>query len=764
MVRKKTTAAAKAPPPPPPPPKEDKLYLNLLKSVRQYLEGRGYKPLTFKELREKLTLPVQHVAVLRKVLRNLIAEGLVLLQERRYHNKKPAEPVVRGVLTVHPRGFAFLQPDKNEGFSQDIFIPKHLTMNAVNGDIVEVVVNRATVHHEKGPEGKVVAIIERSQTHLAGIVSRIDKRGVWAYVPLLGEDRPAYIDDIGIDPPLIIGDRLVLSVEEWGSKEIPTRCSLHHRLGHISDPSCDITAAIEEHNIKAVFSTPVLNEARAYGRNVKQKDLLGREDLRHLETFTIDPETARDYDDALSLSIDEKGHYHLAVHIADVSHYVKPASALDREAQQRCNSTYFPGYCVPMLPHELSSHLCSLCAGVNRLTVSVLVELDKEGALIDYKIIRSVIRSQKRFTYEEAKEVLDGKKRSKHRETLLTMVALCGLLKKQRYQRGSIEFSLPEMVIVVDDNGVPTGTRKVEYDITHQLVEEFMLKANELVALHLFRSNKGLAYRVHDQPSPDNIREFAQMCRAFGFEIPDEPSAADFQNLFDKAVGTPFGEYLANAYIRRMRLACYSAENIGHFGLSLEHYCHFTSPIRRYIDLVIHRTLFDREYSPEELDTVALQCSEKERLSARAEQRVLMLKKLRWLTLLQEREPSRQYEAIVTRVKNFGLYFEVPDVMVEGFLHISTLGDDYYIYDGVEMQLIGERTGVIFRVADKITVQLNDVNLITMESSWHLVAHSGSGNISSRRQKGSRSQGHESEKRGRREKKEGGRRRGRRRS
>jgi ribonuclease R len=701
--------------------KKDKLYHNLYKTAQQHVKGKAYQPSTFKEICSKLGLQKLHEPVLRQVLKQLCSEGGLRFIKQRYHVKKEAIPVVRGVLSVHPRGFAFLQADKSENQPQDIFIPKHLTAHAIHGDVVEVVINQNAPPNDKGPEGKVVAILERARTHVAGIVRTINDKGTWAYVPLLGENKPAYVDDVGLDKPLEVGDRLVMNVVEWGGSDRPTRCTVSHRLGHIDDASCDIVAAIEEHNIRSDFPVAVVAAAQKHGRIVKARDIAEREDLRHLETFTIDPATARDYDDALSLSVDKRGHYHLGVHIADVSHYVTMGSELDLEAYQRCNSTYFPGYCVPMLPHELSNNLCSLCANVNRLTVSVLVELDKEGELLNYRIVRSTIRSQKRFTYEEAKEVLDGKRRSKHAPTLHLMVELCRLLKKQRYRRGSLEFSLPELVIVVDDQGEPTGTRRVEYDITHQLVEEFMLKANELVALHLARQGKTLAYRVHDQPAQDNMREFAQICQSFGFKVPNEPTPADLQALFDEAVETPYGEYLANAYIRRMRLACYSAENIGHFGLSLEHYCHFTSPIRRYVDLVIHRSLFEEIYTDEEFSSIATLCSEKERLSARAEQSVLMLKKLRWLAKLKTSEPQRQYAAIVTRIKPFGLYFEVLDVMLEGFLHVSELDGDYYNYRPQQMQLVGEHTGAAFKVADKITVQLNSVNFITSETRWHLV-------------------------------------------
>lgn len=704
--------------------KEEKLYQNFLKATEQYVVGKGYKPSSFEALCKKLCLHEQHIQIFQRVLEHLVTSNVLYLDGGRYyHEEHEVIPVVKGTLIVHPRGFAFLQPDKSYGLTQDIFIPKHLTMNAINADIVEVVINTQVPPSDKGPEGKVVAILERSRTHVAGIVRAINRKGAWAYVPLVGEDRSVLIDEQGLEVPLTVGDRLVMAVEDWGTASTPVRCTVSHHLGHISDPACDIVAAIEEHGLRADFPTAVIEEARTFGRVVKRNDITGREDLRDLEIFTIDPETAKDYDDALSLSVDEQGNYHLGVHIADVSHYVRPGSALDLEASLRCNSTYFPSFCLPMLPHELSSHLCSLCANVNRLTISVFVTFDASGNMLDHRITRSVIKSQKRFTYEQAKEVLDGKRRSKHAPTLRSMVDLCLILKKQRYQRGSIEFSLPELVILVDASGTPYGTKRVSYDITHQLVEEFMLKANELVALHLFHSGKGLAYRVHDQPSVDNMREFVQVCHAFGFKMPSEPTPADFQALFDKATVTPYGEYLANAYIRRMRLACYSAENIGHFGLNLGHYCHFTSPIRRYVDLVIHRSLFEEAPTSEALNALATQCSEKERLSARAEQNVLTLKKLRWLHQLKEENPYRQYEAIVTRVKNFGISFEILDVMLEGFLHISELGNDYYIYDSASMQLVGEHTGIIFQVADKITVQLNQIDFILKESRWHLVAH-----------------------------------------
>ncbi|MFA6915883.1 MAG: ribonuclease R [Parachlamydiales bacterium] len=701
-------------------PKQDKLFENLLRSTRQYISGKNFQPSTFKELREKLAIPKQHFDLFREILKSLVAEGVALVEKQRYHCKKVRDDVVSGVLSVHPRGFAFLQPEKHFGMEQDIFIPKHLTLDAVHGDTVEVLINRLAIS-EKGPEGRIVTILQRGRSHLAGIVNRIDhEHKAWVFAPLLGPTRPVYVEDEEGNS-LTVGDRVILAVKKWGEKETPTICTLKEKMGHITDPSCDIPAAIEEFEIRDHFPIQAIEEAQKFGKQVSASDIAGRADFREVETFTIDPTTAKDFDDALSLSKNKKGHYQLMVHIADVSHYVEPGTALDLEANQRCNSTYFPGRCVPMLPSVLSDNLCSLRANVNRLTVTVVIELDKVGNVVKYEIVKSVIRSAKRFSYEEAKEVLDGKKRSKHAPTLHLMVELCKLLKKQRYVRGSIEFSLSELMVVVDENGMPTGTKRIEYDVTHQLVEEFMLKANEIVAIHLHKQGKEVAYRVHDQPAAENIREFVQICHAFGLKIANEPEPSDFQKMFDSISDNPISEYLANAYIRKMRLAVYSEENIGHYGLSLQHYCHFTSPIRRYIDLVIHRSIFQAGYTSEELSKITTQCSEQERKSSRAEQSVVLLKKLRWLDSIKKEDPFKEYDAVITKIKNFGIYFEAMDVMVEGFLHISNIGQDYYIYDEHKMQLRGQRNGEIYRVGDKLSVLLLEVNYVMLETRWDII-------------------------------------------
>ncbi len=698
-------------------PKEERLYQNLLKTTQQFVTGRAYNAMTKSELLERLQLPAQHREIFGHVMAALVNEGIVELSHGKYILKKSSADVVKGIIRMHPRGFGFVQPEDQTLYSQDIFIPKHLTQNAVDGDAVEVIVNQEAVS-EKGPEGRVVSILSRGRTHIAGVIREIDKYGeINAYVPLLGTAQQVLVEP-SRDFPLQVGDRVVLEVTEWGTKESETRCRVSHHIGHISDPSSDIKAAIEEYELPSAFSHKAIGEAQSFGSTVSAKEIGKREDLRDLETFTIDPDTAKDFDDAVSLSKDRHGHYHLAVHIADVSHYVKPGTALDQEAKQRCNSTYFPGYCLPMLPAELSDNLCSLKAKVNRLTITVLVDFDGQGNELGYRIVRSVIKSAKRFTYKEAKQVLDGTVRSPYRKTLELMVELCGHLKRKRYERGSIEFAMPELVVIVDENGVPQGTEYITYDITHQLIEEFMLTANEIVARHLSLQGKNLTYRVHDEPAEENLKDFASLANAFGYQLTEKPSPKELQKLFDEALKTSYGQYLATSYIRRMRLAIYSPENIGHYGLSLAHYCHFTSPIRRYVDLVVHRILFGEQESVENLEMIATQCSEQERISAKAEGSVRLLKKLRLLEALQRKDPHKQYEAIVTRVKNFGIYFEVLDLMLESFLHVSELENDYYVFEDSQMILKGRHTGQQFSAGDRVLVMLLDVDFITLESRW----------------------------------------------
>lgn len=698
---------------------QSKLFKNLSRVTEQFIKGKSFVPLTFREFMARLGFPAQHEDIFKEILKEFERQGVIAIKAGRYVLESKDE-VYTGVIHMHPRGFGFVTIDDPSPFAEDVFIPKHLSQNAVDGDTVEIAVNPENFS-EKGPEGQVIAIVSRGRTHMAGIISEVLPNGdTYAYVPLLGVSQRVYVEPTE-EKRLAVGDRVVMEVIEWGGKGSETVGRFSHYLGHITDASCDVPAAIEEYELRNQFPTKAVKEAQAVGTKVPVSEIAKREDLRELETFTIDPDTAKDFDDALSLSKDKHGKYHLAVHIADVSHYVLHGTALDKEARKRCNSTYFPGKCIPMLPPELSDNLCSLKPKVNRLTITVFMTFDKEGELKSCRMAKTVIHSAKRFTYKEAKQVLDGKKKSKHAPTLHLMVELCKLLKKKRYERGSIEFSLPETVVIVDEKGEPQGTEIVEYDITHQLVEEFMLKANEQVAFHLSELNKNLTYRIHDEPSPENLKDFSILASAFGFELSEVPTPKQMQQLFDEALTTSYGPFLATSYIRRMRLAQYSADNIGHYGLGLTHYCHFTSPIRRYVDLVVHRILFGEADVRETIEQIAQDCSEQERISSKAEGSVLHLKKLRLIDKMAKESPHRQFNAIVTRVKPFGFFFEVLDLMLEGFIHVSELGNDYYAFSEESMELRGVRHGGTYKCGEQMVVMLKDVDFIYRECKWDIV-------------------------------------------
>lgn len=635
-----------------------------------------------------------------------------IIQKRK--GGKPKETfMVAGTITVNPRGFGFVTPNNGEQIKDDVFIPKPFIHGAVDGDSVQVAVD-AAMQSKKGPEGAVIAIVERGKSTIPAVILAPKGHGYAAYSSALGEQKAVFVTS---DEPLEIGERLLLHVEDWGEKKTPVKCTVNEKLGHISDPATDIPSALSEFQIPHAFPREVINEAKAYGHTVTEKDLKGRLDLRNEEIFTIDPETAKDFDDALSIRKRKDGGIHLGVHIADVSHYVRDGTRLDKEAKLRCNSTYFPGNCIPMLPHELSDNLCSLRPDVDRLTISVLMDFDAGGNLLSHDVQRSVIHSKRRFSYEEALEVLEGRLNSPHEASLHLMVKLCQLLKKKRAERGSVDLALPEAVILVDKKGAPTGVKHVEYDITHQLVEEFMLKANEVIASILVNRGDKAVFRIHEEPLEETMNEFFALARLLGFDVAHNPSVEDIQKLFLQVKHTEYAQRIAIAYIRSMKMAVYSTENVGHYGLSLEHYTHFTSPIRRYSDLVVHRILFEK-LNPDDIEEITDRCSEKERNSFKAEQSVLEMKKLRMLLNQFEEDPFHIYEGFVSKIKPHGIYFELSDFAYSGYIHISNLGDDYYEYDDVRSLLYGTSNGHEIALGDKLPVRLVALDLIYGKTEW----------------------------------------------
>ncbi len=694
---------------------------NLSKVLKQFFLGKNYTPMSLVALFKELKISIKHQKLCVEIIDELISSGFLKLKNKKLFPMKKKQPQNKGhlgVLHLHPKGFGFVTPDDPKLSSQDIFIPKHLTKGAMDRDKVLFSIETKK-KSAKGPEGAILSIAERGTKYLVGTILDLSKHDLAeVMVPQLGNEKSVLMKIRG-NKTYRSGDRVKMGVEEWGDDEKDLICYDLQLLGHISDPSIDVDVAVIEYDIPTEFPEEVIKEAKKFGKSVKQSEIDGRIDFTNIECFTIDPTTAKDFDDALSLRVDKNGHYHLGVHIADVSHYVKPNSNLDREAIHRCNSTYFPNRCVPMLPEDLSNQLCSLKPDVIRLTASIMMKFDQEGTLYEYEICRGAIKSNKRFTYEEAKEVIEHKKKSPHLPTLEGMVKLCQLLRQKRFDRGSVDLSLPETVLQIDSTGVPTGFVVVEYDITHQLVEEFMLKANEVVAKHFIDQGMPSIFRIHETPLEKNRDDFFAYARTLGFFVPATPTHEDIQKLFENARSTPYSEQLSIAFIRSMKLAAYSHQNVGHYGLALEHYCHFTSPIRRYSDLVVHSLLFGGEI-PEDLEKITLECSEKERRSFRAEQSVIKIKKLRYLYQIHQDDPHHVFEATVTKIKPFGIFFNVNPLVMEGFIHISELGNDYFEYQQNNDALVGTRSGKKYLIGDKIHVNLISINLIMLETTWNM--------------------------------------------
>jgi len=622
--------------------------------------------------------------------------------------KKKHNNFILGTLRTNPKGFGFVIPQNSE--LEDIFIPKDSIGSAMDGDIVKV--ELSPIYSSKGPSGHIHSIVKRGKITICGIVK--DKRKNIFNATLVDKN----ILLTGSHEDIKIGDILKLKISEIRKKVIFT--TLLERIGNIYDPSIDIKFATEEFNLRMIFPDEVIQEAKNFGSEITENDLKNRKDFTKLECITIDPDTAKDYDDAISLNREKNGHFKLGVHIADVAHYVKPNSCLDIEAKKRGNSTYFQNYVIPMLPQTLSNELCSLKPNVIRLTVSVIMHFNENGKLLRYEIFRSYIKSRHRFTYKEAYKILQSKETVPFKDLLRNMKKLFLLLHKNRQQRGSIDFSMPEEIIHVDADGNPLNIEIAPYDISHQIIEEFMLKANELIAVELSDSKKGSIYRVHEEPSCANFNEFYTFARSLGFKLPMHPKTTDLAKLFLEVKHTEYAKHFSLHFIKSLKLATYSSTNIGHFGLALKYYCHFTSPIRRYTDLIAQRLLFNEEKDID-LEEIAKHSSIQERASAQAENLVSNLKKLRFLLAHHEKHPKYLYHGVITRIKPFLIYFEIDHFFIEGSCHIATLDNDYYVFNEKNMHLIGCDHGKIYKFGDKIKVRIINASLITSSIEWQIV-------------------------------------------
>src|SRR3954449_4465185 len=691
----------------------------LLTAIRDRLDH----PATARELVQKLKIPQEQRATLKRLLNGLVDSGHLIQTRGNRFGLPDRMNLVVGRVQMHPRGFGFVVADRPiEGIAGDIFISGANRNQGVHGDRVVARIERT---REDRAEGRIVRILERGSSSIVGRFE-LDESGTGFLVPF---DRRV-IMDVMIPPDQQLeakpGDMVVLEITRFPT---PTRSALGRVvqvLGDIEEPGVDTEIIIRKYGISDQHGEDAIEEAKRLGTTVKEKDLRGRTDFRQWTTVTIDGEHARDFDDAITIEKLPNGNYWLGVHIADVANYVPEGSALDEEAYERATSVYFPERAVHMFPSELATGLCSLNPNVDRLVQSCLMEIDRRGDVVRYELHDGVIHSRARMTYTEVNAILttrDPETLAKYRELVPLfemMRELFEILNKRRHRRGSIDFDLKEPEIVLDDQGLVEAIIAAERNIAHRIIEEFMLLANETVAQHLDDHDVPSLFRVHEEPDPLKVEEFEEFVSTLGYSLaapPNDVKPRHFQKLVEKMRGTPEEKPIAFLMLRTMQKARYDEHNKGHFGLAAKSYTHFTSPIRRYPDLVVHRTLRESRHDAmntdrkdeliDDLPEIARHTSERERRADDAERELVQWKKVRFMA----DKVGDEFDGYITGVTAFGLFIELIEHFVEGLVHISTMADDYYRFIERAHVLRGENTGRVFRLGDRVTVQVIRVDM-----------------------------------------------------
>jgi len=686
-------------------------------TVVEALTSAG-RPLKSRELARILDVPDELYREFRSFLKGLVDSGdLYRVKQGRY---APPDRInlVPGTLSVvrdKSKG-AFLMHDRG---GDDVWISPDGLGTACHGDKVMVRIG----HRRRGrPEGTVVRVLERAKSEFIGSLRRTKQ-----FAMVLPDD-PRFHKDIYV--PLdetgdaVDGEKVMVTILDWGSVSSGPVGKITESLGNPEDPGVDILMIIKNNGLRDAFPEDVEAAAAAIPDAIPAEEIATRLDLRDLMVLTIDPPTARDFDDALSLEEREDGTYTLGIHIADVSHYVRYDETLDREAYTRATSVYLVDRVLPMLPEKLSNNMCSLNPDVDRLAMSVLAHITPRGKLLDYSIEDTVIRSKRRLAYEDVQQLFDGDKRTwasleKERDTLGALRSLAKALHVKRVRRGGLDFDLPSSRVLLDDDGLPVDIQKVVRTESNRLVEEFMLLANEIVARHLKKAKIPAMYRVHEDPQEQKLGELETQVAPFGYHLypsggkSDSISPKELQRILQQAEGKP-EEYIVHMLVlRSLMRARYDIHPMGHFGLALKDYTHFTSPIRRYPDLLVHRilrVLSGRQKLPmgderrfrEWLEAAALHSSDRERLAEAAERDSVDLKKIEFM----ERHVGDVFEAVVSGVQVFGFFVELHRYHVSGLVHMNNLEDDYYEYWEDELSLVGSNTGRRFRVGDQVKVQV----------------------------------------------------------
>ena len=718
------------------------------------LGSANYRPLNKSELAKALGRKSGVRMGLSQVLRDLERAGEIARIRKNRYVLPPAADLIAGKLHIHQAGYGFLISEKPG--ESDIFIAAENTGTAMHGDRV---VARISPDEPSGRikgrrEGRVIRILERAHDTIVGTLQR--SRNFYYVVP----DDPRIVHDVYVgqvsnspqgesavaDLPLAafkiapqVGDKVVVRLEAWESRHVNPEGEIIEVLGPASAPGIDMLSIIRKYHLPTEFPRDVLDQAKGIPETVDARQFEGREDLRGEFIVTIDPDDARDFDDAIHV---EKigGGWRLGVHIADVAAYVEPDSPLDREARRRGNSVYLPDRVIPMLPERLSNGVCSLNPGVDRLTHSVFIHFDKHGNAKSARFARSLVRSARRLTYKQAYAILTAAPGDQLGERLHLAWELAALLRQRRFEHGALDLDFPEVKVWVDKDGHPVKLERVENDKSHQLIEEFMLAANESVARELKKRAVPTIYRIHENPDPEKLAEFREFVLGFNYTVGDVTHRAELQRLLAATRGKPEEQALKVGLLKSLKRARYSPQPLGHYGLAKANYLHFTSPIRRYADLVVHRALgrdtagtrgrsarsagAHRHPDMAEIASIAEHISVTERTAADAEVDAVQMKKLEFFQRQLDAHNPQIFRASIVDVRNYGLMVELPDALITGLIHVSSLTDDFYLFEPARRQLIGRRSRKRFSVGGELSVFVARVDLFKRQVDFAVVTAS----------------------------------------
>ena len=696
------------------------------KMIYDFMCEDMYVPMKIKELCIVLGVTKQDRPVLERILLELQEEGKIELSKRGKYSKAESKNVT-GVFTAHQRGFGFVTI---EGETEDIFIPGDKVNGAMHMDRVEIAVLPTTSGKRK--EGAVLKVIERGMKHVVCTYEASENFGF--AVP----DNTRFGSDIfipkGKSMGAVAGHKVVVEVTSYGKKDKKPEGKVVEIIGHINDPGTDILSIVKAYDMPVEFSEKIMHQVENVAKEVSDADMAGRMDLRDWTMVTIDGEDAKDLDDAVSLFMDGDN-YVLGVHIADVSNYVQEHSALDVEALKRGTSVYLVDRVIPMLPHALSNGICSLNEAQNRLTLSCIMTINPKGEVIDHKIAETVIRTNRRMTYTNVKKILEDKDpevMEEYKELVPMfekMAELASILRKRRMKRGSIDFDFPETKVILNDKGEPINIKPYDRNVATKLIEDFMLIANETVASHFFWQEIPFVYRTHENPDTEKIHKLSTFINNFGYSLhigADEVHPKELQKLLEKIEGTDEEALISRLTLRSMKQARYTTACTGHFGLAASYYCHFTSPIRRYPDLQIHRiikeTLRGRmnakriEHYEGILDEVAKQSSQMERRADEAERETIKLKKCEYMA----KHIGEEFEGVISGVTEWGFFVELPNT-VEGLVRVAELKDDFYQFYEDTYELVGEATNKRYKLGQKVKVVVESTDKLMRTIDFALV-------------------------------------------